>query len=99
VDSTGNLPDGTEVEGLKGLRGLLLTRQDQFVATLTEKLLSYALGRGLEHYDMPVVRRIVRESARSGYRWSSLILGVVNSAPFQMRMSRADASAREARSR
>jgi mono/diheme cytochrome c family protein len=99
VDSRGMLPDGTSVEGLKGLRTLLLTRQDQFVATLTEKLLSYALGRGLEHYDMPVVRRIVRESARSGYRWSSLILGVVNSAPFQMRMSRADASAREARSR
>ncbi|MEP7308947.1 MAG: DUF1592 domain-containing protein [Acidobacteriota bacterium] len=88
VDATGALPDGASVTGLKGLRQLLLTRQEQFVGTMTAKLLSYATGRGLEYYDWPVVRRIVREAAPGGYRWSSLVLGVVKSAPFQMRMSR-----------
>jgi hypothetical protein len=96
VDAIGTLPDGTRIEGLKGLRTLVLMRQDQFASTVTEKLLSYAIGRGLEYYDMPVVRRIVRDSAAGGYRWSSLILGVVKSAPFQMRMSRGEDGARHA---
>ena len=99
VDATGSLPDGSTVDGLQGLRALFLVRQDQFAATVTEKLLSYAIGRGLEHHDMPVVRRIVRDSAPSGYRWSSLILGIVRSAPFQMRMSRDDGASGEARTR
>ena len=99
VDATGSLPDGSTVDGLQGLRALFLVRQDQFAATVTEKLLSYAIGRGLEHHDMPVVRRIVRDSASSGYRWSSLILGIVRSAPFQMRMSRDDGASGEARTR
>ena len=60
---------------------------DQFVGTLTEKLLTYALGRGLEYYDMPAVRTIVRESARHDHRFSSLILGIVKSTPFQMKRS------------
>ncbi len=98
VDANGTLPDGTDVEGVSGLRDLLLARQDQFVSTLAEKLLSYAIGRVLDHHDQPVVRRIVREAAPSGYRWSSLILSVVNSPPFQMRMSRSDTLPGESRS-
>jgi hypothetical protein len=90
VDASGRLPDGATVEGLNGLRSLLMSRPEQFAGTVTEKLLSYALGRGLEYQDMPVVRRIVRDSASSDYRWSSLITGIVNSASFQMRMSRGD---------
>ncbi len=90
VDASGRLPDGATVDGLKGLRSLLMSRPEQFARTVTEKLMSYALGRGLEYNDMPVVRRIVRDSASSGYRWSSLITGIVNSDSFQMRMSRGD---------
>ena len=62
-----------------------MSHPDRFVRTLTEKLLTYALGRGLEYYDMPAVRRIVREAAQNNYRVSSLILGIVDSLPFQMR--------------
>ena len=90
VDSSGTLPDGTRVDGLKGLRELLVSRREQFAGALTEKLLSYAIGRGLEYYDLTAVRRIVRESASDDYRWSSLILGVVRSVPFQMRRSRGE---------
>jgi hypothetical protein len=90
VDSTGTLPDGARVDGLKGLRTLLVNRREQFVGAMTEKLLAYAVGRGVEYYDLPAVRRIVRESARDDYRWSSLVLGVVRSVPFQMRRSRAE---------
>ena len=90
IDATGTLPDGASVQGLKGLRALLVSRREQFVGAMTEKLLSYAIGRGLEYYDRPAVRRIVRESAASDYRWSSLLLGVVKSAPFQMRRSRSE---------
>jgi hypothetical protein len=82
------LPDGTKFVGLVGLRQALLTKSDQFVTTLTEKLLVYALGRGAEYYDAPTVRAIVRESAGSEYRFSSLILGIVQSDPFQMRRTR-----------
>jgi hypothetical protein len=88
IDASGSLPDGAQVKGLKGLRALLVSRREQFVGAMTEKLLSYAVGRGLESYDHPAVRGIVRESAASGYRWSALILGVVKSAPFQMRRTR-----------
>jgi hypothetical protein len=90
VDSSGTLPDGARVDGLKGLRELLVSRREQFAGALTEKLLSYAIGRGLEYYDLTAVRRIVRESAADDYRWSSLILGVVRSVPFQMRRSRGE---------
>ena len=68
-----------------GLRELLLERKEQFVGTLAEKLLSYALGRRAEAYDRPVIRQIVRESASENYRWSAIILGIVKSTPFQMR--------------
>ena len=87
VDATGVLPDGSRFEGRGGLSGLLLARPDDFVGTVTEKLLTYALGRGMEHYDAPTVRKIVRRAAGEDYRWSSIILGIVNSAPFQMRRS------------
>ncbi|HLF13189.1 MAG TPA: DUF1592 domain-containing protein [Gammaproteobacteria bacterium] len=84
IDAAGTLPDGTPFEGAAGLRDALLS-SDQFVATLTEKLLTYALGRGVEYYDMPAVRAIVREAAANDYRFSAFIVGVVQSPPFQMR--------------
>jgi hypothetical protein len=73
------------IDASGGLRNVLAGQPDRFVRTLTEKMLTYALGRGLEHYDMPAVRRITRDAARNGYRASSIVLGVVNSPPFQMR--------------
>ena len=85
IDASGELPDGTKFDGPSGLRTILLSHPDRFVRTVTEKMLTYALGRGLEHYDMPAVRKIVRDASRNGYRASSLILGVVNSLPFQNR--------------
>jgi hypothetical protein len=65
-----------------------MSRPDQFVSTLTEKLLTYALGRGVEEYDLPVIRRIVKDSKPDDYKWSSLVLAIVKSAPFQMRRPR-----------
>jgi hypothetical protein len=88
IDSVGILPDGTKVDGPVGLRNVLLSRKDQFVLTVTERLLTYALARGVEPFDMPAIRKIVRNSAANDYRWSSLIMGVVNSTPFQMRRAR-----------
>jgi hypothetical protein len=73
------------VDGVVTLRQALLRQPDVFVSTMTEKLLTYALGRGLDDYDMPALRRIVRESAQSNYRFSSLVLGIVESVPFEMR--------------
>ena len=87
IDASGTLPDGTVFEGAAGLRDVLVSRSDRFVATMTEKLLTYALGRGLEFYDMPTVRAIAREARRDDHRFSSLVLGVVKSRPFQMRRS------------
>ena len=85
IDASGTLVDGTEVHGLAGLRDVILDREDQFVETVTEKMLTYALGRTLEHYDMPVVRQISRESAADEITWSSLVSGIVKSTPFLMR--------------
>jgi hypothetical protein len=86
IDATGTLPDGTQFQGPAGLRQLLLTKyKDDFVRTAIEKLLTYALGRGLEYLRLPTVRAIARDAAKDDYRLSSLILGVVNSTPFQMR--------------
>ena len=87
IDAAGVLPDGTEFDGPAGLKAALLAHPDRFVTTVTEKLLTYALGRGVEHYDAPAVRAIVRDAAESDYRLSSLIKGVVASAPFQWRRS------------
>jgi hypothetical protein len=85
IDSSGVLPDGTKFDGPGGLREILVSKREQFVDTVTERLLTYALGRGLEEYDRPVIRRITRMAAVDDYRWSSVILGVIESAPFQMR--------------
>ena len=82
IDATGVLPDGTTFEGSTGLRDLLLGRPDDFVGTVTEKMLIYALGRGLEYYDAPTVRAIVRQAAAEDYRWSSIIRRIVESTPF-----------------
>ena len=89
VDASGVLPDGTKFGGLAEFRAALVNHPERFVTTLVQKLMTYALGRGVEYYDMPAARGIVREAARSEYRFSSLILGIVNSVPFQMRRSAA----------
>jgi mono/diheme cytochrome c family protein len=87
IDASGNLPDGSQFVGVSGLRQALLSRPELFVTTLTQKLLTYGLGRGLESYDAAAVRKIVRDARNDDYRFSSLILGIVNSTPFQMRRS------------
>ena len=87
IDASGILPDGTSFEGPDGMRQALLREPERFVATVTEKLLTYALGRNVESYDMPAVRAIVRDAERNDYRFSSIVLGIVRSTPFQMRMS------------
>lgn len=87
LDVSGGLPDGSKFSGVQGLEEALLRRPEVFAVTLTEKLLTYALGRGVEDYDAPAVRAIVREARQNDYRFSSLILGIVKSRPFQMRRS------------
>jgi hypothetical protein len=85
VDASGETASGAKVEGLAGLRSLLLAQPEQFPRTVTEKLLAYALGRRLEYYDQPVVRKIVREAEAKQYSWSAIIMGIVESEPFLMR--------------
>jgi hypothetical protein len=87
VDASGGLPDGSKFTGVTGLEEGLLKRPDVFVGTLTEKLLTFALGRGVEYYDGPAVRKIVREAQAADYRFSSIIVGITSSAPFTMRKS------------
>jgi len=88
VDASSVLADGTRVDGVAALRQTLVRHPQMFVQTMTEKLMTYALGRGLASSDMPAIRSIIRESSRHDYRFSSLILGIVNSVPFQMRKAR-----------
>jgi hypothetical protein len=85
VDASGAVPGDKEFRGIDGLENALLRRPELFVATLTENLLTFALGRGVEYYDAPAIRKIVRDAEKDDYRFSSLILGIVKSAPFQMR--------------
>jgi hypothetical protein len=85
VDAAGTTMSGAQVEGVRGLRALLLERREQFPRTVTEKLLAYALGRRAEYYDRPAIRTIVREAESQNFRWSALILGIVKSPAFQMR--------------
>lgn len=85
IDAAVALADGTKFEGPAGLRNVLVSHPDRFVRTFTKKLLTYALGRGLEYYDMPTVRTIVRDAARDNYRFSSIVNGIVKSTPFRMR--------------
>ena len=88
IDVSGGLPDGSKFEGLAGLQKALLSRPEVFVNTMAEKLMTYSLGRGVEYYDAPAVRKVVRESREKDYRFSSMVLGIVNSTPFQMRTTR-----------
>jgi hypothetical protein len=90
IDASGVLVDGTKVTGVDSLRELLVRYQDQFARVVVEKLLTYGLGRGVEYYDMPLVRSIVHESAPSKYRFSSIVLGIVKSEAFQMNMKMSD---------
>ena len=85
VAASGRLADGTAIDGPAGLRQALLDRREAFVTTATERLLTYALGRKLEHYDMPAVRAVVRDAGREDYRFSALVAGIVRSTPFQMK--------------
>jgi hypothetical protein len=87
IDASGIFPSGDKFSGPAAFRAALLENRDAFLTTLTQKMLTYALGRGAEYYDMPAVRNIVRQAAASDYRWSSIILGIVQSTPFQMRRS------------
>ena len=82
IVATGTLVDGTHIDGATELRNALLKYSDRFVQTVTEKLMTYALGRGLEYYDMPAVRSIARSAAKNDYRFSSVIVGIVESAAF-----------------
>jgi len=87
IDASGVLPDGTRFEGMTGLRGVLLDHSSEFVSTISEKLLMYAIGRNLQYYDAPAVREISREASRNNNTFAALISGVVKSAPFQMRQT------------
>ena len=84
-DATGRLADGTPLDGPASLRQALLGRRDAIATTATEKLLTYALGRKVEYFDMPAVRAIVRDAGRNDYRFSVLVTGIVTSTPFQMK--------------
>jgi hypothetical protein len=96
IDASGVLVDGTKVDGVASLREVLVRYSDQFVRVVTEKLLTYALGRGVEYEDMPLVRSIVRDSAAGKYRFSSLVLGIVKSPAFQMNTKAAERSQQQA---
>ena len=89
VDASGVFPDGTRFEGVAGLKAVLLREPDRFVHALTERLLMFAVGRNVQHYDAPAVRAVVSAAAGDDYRFASLVAGVVRSAPFQMRMKSA----------
>ena len=84
IDPSATFPDGSKFEGMPGLRSLMVSHKEDFVRTLSAKLLAYAVGRGLDYHDMPAIRRITREAAASNYAWSSVITGIVKSTPFSM---------------
>ena len=88
AETSGTLPNGTELSGPTSVREMLIESREEFVGTVTEKLMTYALGRGVEYYDHPSIRQIVRQAETTDYSWSALILGIVESAPFQMRKAR-----------
>jgi len=87
IDASGAFPDGTTFDGPKQLRQALTSRSDLVMTVVTEKLLTYALGRGVEYYDAPTVRSIVRTAAANNYRFSTIVFGIVKSTPFHMRRS------------
>ena len=87
IDPSGTLFDGTELNGVEGLQKAIVSHSDLFVQTLSEKLLTFAIGRGVEYYDASAIRKIVRDAGADDYRFSSIVMGVVNSTPFRMRKS------------
>ncbi len=93
VDASGGLPGGAAITGPAGLREAIVRRPELFADTMTQKLMLYALARGLEPTDMPAVRAIVRDAARDDYKFSALVLGIVRSVPFQMKQQPAEAGA------
>jgi hypothetical protein len=90
IDVSSKLPDGTVVDGLAGVKQLLLNDPQRFVGAMTQKLLMYGIGRNVQYFDAPAVRKIVRDAAANNYKFDALVLGVVNSAPFQMRTVKAE---------
>jgi hypothetical protein len=92
IDASGTLVDGTKIDGVAGLRDSLVRNSDQFARVVTERLMTYALGRGVEYQDMPTLRAILRDSAGNKYKFSSLVTGIVKSAPFQMNMKTVESS-------
>ncbi|MCY3842866.1 MAG: DUF1585 domain-containing protein, partial [Acidobacteria bacterium] len=90
IDASGTLPNGAAFEGPAELRAALLSRPETFVRALTAKLATYALGRGVESFDAPAIRAILAEAADGGYTFSSLVLGIARSVPFQMREAAAE---------
>jgi hypothetical protein len=88
IDPTGTLFNGAALDGVNGLRRELVSRPEVFVGVMTEKMMTYALGRGVEYYDMPAVRKIVQDAGKNNFKFSSIVLGVVKSAPFQMKEAR-----------
>ena len=92
IDASGALPDGTRFEGARGLIEAILRRPDAFATTVTERLLTYAIGRGPEYFDAPAVRTVRRDAAAQDYRFSAIVLGIVKSVPFQMRVKPADSN-------
>jgi hypothetical protein len=92
IDPSGSLYNGTKVDGPVALRNMLASHPDVFVGVMTEKLLTYALGRGVQYYDMPAVRKIVQQAQSNDLRFSSLVLGVVESVPFEMKIKTASSA-------
>jgi hypothetical protein len=88
IDASAALPDGTKVEGPLGLRTVLVARRNEFAATIAEKMLTFALGRGVESFDRPALRAVLRQAREQDYTWSSIIMGIVTSTPFQMRSAK-----------
>ena len=99
IDATATMPSGLAFDGPTGLRDVLLQRGDDFAGAVTAKLMAYAVGRGLEYYDQPSVRQVLRDAASDEYRWSSVVLGIVRSAPFQSRRARSQEATAVAQAR
>ena len=89
IDPTGETNDGTQLDGIKSLRDLAVSKSDLFAEVVTEKLLTYAIGRGLDYRDMPLVRSLTRDAAKDDYRFSSLLMGVIDSPAFTMNLKTA----------
>jgi hypothetical protein len=97
IDASGVLSDGTKIDGVTGLRDALVRHSDQFARVVTERMMTYALGRGVEYQDMPTLRQIVQNSAADKYRFTSLVMGIVKSPPFQTNMKPATGEQQAAR--